>query len=160
MQKLNSLLVTLEISGWKSKVQEALQEADRERKRSLTAHAQIAYLNKRLEPHMNSLTIYREASMYAAVETDEKTNTLERLQKNIEAILRRLHNLLEERSECIKILSLNKRKWKDVRLQDLIRNHVNHCEAKLATTAEVSREEMSKLASDLNHQERENRDMA
>ena len=93
--------------------------------------------------------------MYAAVETDENTNILRHLEKNVDAILRRIHNLLEERAECFKVLSLNQRKWKDIKLQDLIRNQMNQYEEKLANAVEVSRENRMTLVGKLTEQERE-----
>ena len=86
---------------------------------------------------MNNVAIYREASLYAAVETDEKTNILKHLEKNVDAILRRIHNLLEERSECFKVLSMNQRKWKDIKLQDLIRNQMSQYEEKLSNAIAI-----------------------
>ena len=104
---------------------------------------------------MNNVAIYREASLYAAVETDEKTNILKHLEKNVDAILRRIHNLLEERSECFKVLSLNQRKWKDIKLQDLIRNQMSQYEEKLSNAIEISRENRMTLVNKLTEQERE-----
>ncbi len=49
--------------GWKNKFQHALQEADKERKLALAAHAQIEDLNTKLEPYMSNMAIFREPSM-------------------------------------------------------------------------------------------------
>ena len=54
----------------------SFKEVEKERKLALDVHARIHEINKKFQPYLYSLVLFREASMYHATEADSKVYDL------------------------------------------------------------------------------------
>ena len=92
--------------------------------------------------------------MYIAGDMDEKALIVKHLQKNLEAILTRLYNLLEERTQCLKYLAVTDSDIGRTSLYELLVRKINDLNTNVETTVKVSKEEIGKLVTEATRHER------
>lgn len=102
----------------------SLKEVEKERKLALDVHAAIHRLNDKFQPVLQSISLFREPSLYqGADDQDGKVTHVEQLEKNLDAILSLLSRYQSERVQCFRLIGVQYNE--QMQLTELLHGNIN-----------------------------------
>ena len=138
-------------AGWAAKTDLALREVERQRRAALAVHETVTLIGRRAAGALAG--IWREPSVYAGCEHDEKVRELATLDEDVRGVVAATVALRADRCRCLALLQLDRDAVDS--LSDVIERHVRAWSAELARVSASEREfarEVTALAESLEAQ--------